>query len=179
MFARVFFTWIGPLLRLGAERPLQQHDINNTRHSLPHWGFISCEPAAAAFMRQRQARARDTRGAALAVPMYRAMRSTFWFGALLIGTQQVVLFFMPITLTHMLAFLDQPAAPNAQGWWLTLALFTLACLKTLLENHYFITMQRCGIRALATANDLIFRKAMRLSPHARGLYKTGKVLNLM
>ena len=42
-----------------------------------------------------------------------------------------------------------------------------------------ITMQRCGIRALATANDLIFRKAMRLSPDARGAYKTGKVLNLM
>ena len=55
----------------------------------------------------------------------------------------------------------------------------LTCCKTLLENHYYITMQRMGIRCLGILVRLIFKKSMQLAPSARASQKAGKILNLM
>jgi len=177
LVSRIFFAWIGPLLRVGASRPLEQHDIDSVQRQLPHWSFIACQPAAADFAKERAARSGS--GNALLWAMYRSLRRPFWLGALLISCQQVVLFLMPLTLARMLAFLDTPGAAAADGWWLTGELFLLGCCKTLLDNHYYITMQRCGIRCMAIATDAVFRKALRLSPAARAAIKSGKIVNLM
>eukprot|EP00937_MAST-01D_sp_MAST-1D-sp2_P004006 g4006.t1 len=107
------------------------------------------------------------------------MRPTFWRGAGLMAAQQITVFALPLVLAAMLEWLDDPVASEARGWGIALVLFALSCAKTMFDNHYFITMQKCGIRCLGAAVDAVFNKAMRLSPAARARLRSGKIVNLM
>ena len=64
-------------------------------------------------------------------------------------------------------FLESPDVPLSRGLLGCFLLFCAACTKTLLENHYFITCVRCGIRARAACVDVVYAKSLRLSAAAR------------
>ena len=80
----------------------------------------------------------------------------------------------PILLADILRFLENPDVPLSRGLLGCFLLFCAACTKTLLENHYFITCVRCGIRARAACVDVVYAKSLRLSAAARA----GKIVIL-
>lgn len=85
----------------------------------------------------------------------------------------------PLLLQRILIFLEDESAPLWEGVGYCCGLFAAACIKTLLENHYFITCVRCGLRARAVCIDLVFQKSLRLSTGLLAAHSSGKVVNLM
>jgi ABC-type multidrug transport system fused ATPase/permease subunit len=172
VLSSVFFAWVTPILELGFSRPLREADIAAARTALPHWKTLCCSNALSDFERQ----AHDQH---IMWSLYNCCRSGIWTGAVLVLGRLVILLILPLLLEQLLLFLNDSDRPAHHGWLIAFIMLVLSCGKTLLENHYYICMQRTGIRARAILVSLIFKKAMQLSPKARNGYRTGKILNLM
>ena len=193
VLASIFFTWVSenvfvrthfspdsyacchqvtPILQSGYRQPLTEPDIRRVRASLPYWQSLSCSNACSDFERQADQRR-------LMRSLYRCCRHGIWKGAALAFGRLVVLLVLPLLLEQLLLFLGQHHRPAQEGLLIAFAMLMLSCTKTLLENHYYIVMQRAGIRARGILVCLIFKKAMQLSPKARNSQPTGKILNLM
>eukprot|EP01051_Picozoa_sp_SAG22_P004638 SAG22_NODE_254_length_13588_cov_10.695678_6_plen_210_part_00 len=172
LLSRLFFLWNDSLIDTGYRRPLQQSDIWDCPFQL------STRAAAAGYAAACRPEDDTSPGKHyLLRRMYRANRREFWLSACFRGGQEVAQLCQPLLLAEILRFLDAPAG---QLWWGLLAatlLFAAAVSKTLLENHYFITCVRCGIRTRAAAVDLVYRKSLRLSSAARHSSSSGKIVS--
>jgi ABC-type multidrug transport system fused ATPase/permease subunit len=174
MLSQMLFLWNNALIQTGYRRPLQREDVWAIRTDM------STELAAGAFAATgAAAEAAAGRRWSLLRGVYIANRRDFWVSALYRAGQELAQLVQPLLLARILHFLEDEAAPLREGLGWSVALFCAACMKTLLENHYFITCVRCGIRARAVCIDLIFRKALRLSVVAKNEQSTGKIMNLM
>lgn len=171
--SHLFFRWVTPILDTGFRRPLQQADIDRIRETLPKWDFLACASASSEYEAVNSGSNHS-----LVWGLYRSCKREFWLAGAMCFARLIIILSLPICLERILSFLasDDPAP---DGWRLAALMLALTCCKTLLENHYFITMQRCGIRCLGIVVRLIFRKAMQLAPSARAAQKAGKILNLM
>jgi ABC-type multidrug transport system fused ATPase/permease subunit len=172
LLTHIFFVWVTPILELGYQRPLKQADIDSIRTNLPYWSNLGCANARADFDQQGDEQH-------LMWSLYICCKRGIWTAAALALGRLCVLLSLPLFLEQLLLFLSESSRPAHQGWLIAFIMLMLSCTKTLLENHYYICMQRAGIRARAILVSLIFKKAMELSPKARNSQPTGKILNLM
>ena len=78
----------------------------------------------------------------LLLGLYEANKREFWWSALYRLGQELAQLVQPLLLADILRFLGDPSVPVRRGVLSCTLLFCAACLKTLLENHYFITCMR-------------------------------------
>ena len=161
--SRALFLWNDALIRKGFERPLQKEDVwdinadmttEASAAGLAATGVLDAPPA-------------QRRNHYLLRGLYRANFRDFWISALYRLGQELAQLVQPILLADILRFLESPDVPLSRGLLGCFLLFCAACTKTLLENHYFITCVRCGIRARAACVDVVYAKSLRLSAAAR------------
>ena len=93
----------------------------------------------------------------LLLGLYEANKREFWWSALYRLGQELAQLVQPLLLADILRFLGDPSVPVRRGVLSCTLLFCAACLKTLLENHYFITCVRAGIRARAACIHLVYQ----------------------
>lgn len=115
----------------------------------------------------------------LLIGLFKANKSDFWWSALYRLGQELAQLVQPILLAEILRFLEDPTVPATRGFLSCTLLFCAACLKTLLENHYFITCVRAGIRARAACIHLVYTKSLRLTAASTAETSTGQIVNLM
>ena len=171
--SRAFFLWNDDLLKLGHRRPLQQQDVWDVREDMST--LASRESFTATNVLEREP---GQRGFLLRGFCRANQRDICVSGFYRLG-QEIAQLIQPLLLHHILVFLEEEQIPQWHGLIYCTALFVAACIKTLLENHYFITCVRCGLRGRAVCVDLVYQKALRLSSEARAAQSTGKIVNLM
>ena len=115
----------------------------------------------------------------LLIGLFKANKSDFWWSGLYRLGQELAQLVQPLLLADILRFLETPSIPVARGLLSCSLLFCAACIKTLLENHYFITCVRAGIRARAACIDLVYAKSLRLTAASTAESSTGQIVNLM
>lgn len=59
------------------------------------------------------------------------------------------------------------SAVDREGMFLALALYSVLCVKTVLENQYFDAIISIGATARGAISAAIFRKSLKLSPSGR------------
>ena len=171
LLSRALFLWNDELIRKGYERPLQREDVWDINHSLTT-ELSATELAATGVLEERT-------GRYLLRGLYRANLRDFWLSGLYRLGQELAQLVQPVLLADILRFLEDESVPLSRGLLSCVLLFAAACAKTLLENHYFITCVRAGIRSRAACVDLVYKKALRLSASARAESSTGQIVNLM
>ena len=92
----------------------------------------------------------------------------------------------PIILNLILQFLTDPTSltegEGDDSWYayfLVLVMFTMMCLKTIVENQYFFHMMRMGMRIRVAVMGLVYRKALRLTQEAKSHHTEGEIVNMM
>ena len=115
----------------------------------------------------------------LLIGLFKANARDFWLSALYRLGQELAQLVQPLLLAEILRFLEDQTVPVARGILSCMLLFCAACLKTLLENHYFITCVRAGIRARAACIHLVYAKSLRLTAGNVAESSTGQIVNLM
>ena len=58
-------------------------------------------------------------------------------------------------------------AVDREGMFIALALYSVLCVKTVLENQYFDAIISIGATARGAISAAIFRKSLKLSPSGR------------
>ena len=173
--SRALFLWNDALIRKGFERPLQKEDVWDINADMT----TEASAAGLAATGVLDAAPGQRRNHYLLRGLYRANFRDFWISALYRLGQELAQLVQPILLADILRFLENPDVPLSRGLLGCFLLFCAACTKTLLENHYFITCVRCGIRARAACVDVVYAKSLRLSAAARAEASTGQIVNLM
>lgn len=168
---RPFFHWVTPLVKQGAQRPLQDTDLLPLNRSEDTFSW------AKAFA--------ETLPAHLSArwPIF----ATLW--ALFKKDYAVVLAFalvnvlcalsVPLFIREVMAFLGDNSRPLAVGLAAAFALFTVGLAGNVVLHHLFHRTLKLGMRYRAALVVNIYRKSLRLSPAARRSSSTGEIVNLM
>jgi ATP-binding cassette, subfamily C (CFTR/MRP), member 1 len=175
--SQIFFSWLGPLLAVGASRPLEETDLGEL-------AFLdrASNPGRAleANLAREQALPHSDRS------MWRAYRRTFGSFMVLPAVCKLVGdilgFVQPLALAGIVRHVEvggkEEMGGLALGWWWAMAMFLAAVFQNVLLHQHHHWAIRAGMHARTATGAVVFRKALRLSSYSLRKAGTGEVLNL-
>jgi ATP-binding cassette, subfamily C (CFTR/MRP), member 1 len=171
---RFLFSWLDPLMALGARRPLQHDDLfqldpgnraATVGPALLHNWSLECQ--------------KPTQRPRLAV----ALAKTFWQpvarAALLKLAVDSLQFVLPLMIQRVLTFLQDPAAPRVQGLADAVVVASVGVAQSLLLRNYSFQCFQTGLRVRSAIGVAVYRKSLRLSSAARRRCTTAKITILL
>lgn len=170
-FAKLFFTWVQPLIDAGRRRPIGDADLfrfNATEDTK------SC---AHAFSETYKASA--TRRRPLLAALWAIHRPAFGMVSVLAAVNLVFVTLNPLVIREIVTALQSPTTRVSEGALLSCVLLGCVLVANLSVHHTFHASLKLGMRMRAGIVQAIYKKALRLTPEARHAASTGEVVNLM
>ncbi|XP_074103400.1 multidrug-Resistance like Protein 1 isoform X5 [Cotesia typhae] len=122
---------------------------------------------------------RKKKVASVIIPLYRIFGPTFFFGALLKLSQDIMTFISPQVLGLLINFINSKDEAQWKGYFYAVLLLLTAIFQTLVLSQYFNRMFIVGMRMRTALVAAIYRKALRMSNAARKESTVGEIVNLM
>ncbi|KAL7754318.1 hypothetical protein RI367_000299 [Sorochytrium milnesiophthora] len=115
--------------------------------------------------------------------LFRVYRTTWLLAGAARFTSDVAQAFSPLLLNLLLVYLGgddslRRTRPASYGYLLVLAMFALQLLSTILNNVFFVTAGKVGMRLRMGLAAALYRKTLRLSLAARKDLNVGKLNNI-
>ncbi|KAI1286762.1 Multidrug resistance-associated protein 1 [Halotydeus destructor] len=166
--SRLLFTWFDGLIKTGYKRPLvmsDMYDLSEEFNSVQvykkfckHWSY----PVQSTIL----------------IPLLK----TFWprlLGASLLKLFSTVLTFVsPSVLDYFLVWLANDE-PFWHGIFYAAIMFIAPFAQSLINSQYDYMMALSGMQMKTSVISALHRKALRMSPTAKGQFTTGQIVNLM
>ncbi|XP_042554225.1 multidrug resistance-associated protein 1 isoform X2 [Dipodomys spectabilis] len=111
--------------------------------------------------------------------LYKTFGPHFLMSFLFKALHDLMMFTGPEILKWLIAFINDPRAPDWQGYFYTALLFVSACLQTLLLHQYFHICFVSGMRIKTAVIGAVYRKALVITNAARKSSTVGEIVNLM
>ncbi|KAM4829793.1 multidrug resistance-associated protein 1 isoform 2-T2 [Thomomys bottae] len=111
--------------------------------------------------------------------LYKTFGPYFLMSFLFKALHDLMMFTGPEILKLLIAFMNDPQAPDWQGYFYTVLLFVSACLQTLLLHQYFHICFVSGMRIKTAVIGAVYRKALVITNAARKSSTVGEIVNLM
>jgi len=175
--SRLTFGWFTDLLRIGASKQLAQEDLGR-----PHpadEGLATYERMQALW--DAEVHAHGLKGAKLRRVVYRFVgRNNILFlgvcAYLSAGCQTL----MPVLVKRLLQWLEGTTTlGQAEKWLVVLAILVLPLIAAFIQAHVQHVSSRIGLHLYSAMTQILYRKSLRLSAHARNSASTGRLVNLM
>ncbi|KAI9002882.1 ATP-binding cassette transporter 1 [Hyaloraphidium curvatum] len=185
IWSRLFFAWLNPLMALGyskgflepADLPPLSHD--DQAHTLS-------KAFASAWEQELKLNGHD---ASLARASFRVVGWYFMSAAPFKFAQDCLGFLQPLLLRYLIEFARShaPGRPESRpepqpvmlGIVIASTMLVAAVVQSCVLHQYFQISFMTGFRLRVALFTQIYRKALRLSPTARGKSSVGEVVNLM
>jgi ABC-type multidrug transport system fused ATPase/permease subunit len=178
--SRIFFSWLSPLIRLGAQKILEDSDVPNIPVSL-----CSSETMArveASWSEELQKAASLGSNPSLIFALFKA----FWKPCILSVSYflmfLIVTFIQPYCVTKILQYVNTgsvDAFGMHSGIAVAIILGCLSVIGTITFNNGFYQMQRFGLLIRSGLIASIFNKSLKLSSQSRNAHPTGDIITLM
>ncbi|CCA66783.1 probable YCF1-Vacuolar ABC transporter responsible for vacuolar sequestration of glutathione-S-conjugates [Serendipita indica DSM 11827] len=175
IYSRWTFSWMNGLMRLGAQRPLEEEDV-----------YVLGAEDQADILAEKLERATENHKnlwSALAV----AYGATYGEAAFLKVIQDLLAFAQPQFLRMFLAYIARFSTSGngsiqgpsiAQGFVIVGAMFISAMTQTIVLHQYFDKCYRTGMRVRSGLVTLIYKKTLVLSNEERNKMPSGDTVNL-
>lgn len=170
LISKLFFSWQGPIMRVGYKRPLEQNDIWTVNPDRSVYKMSS--ELRGSFQR------RLTQGQKY--PLLRALNETykheFWLGGACQLISTIFQVMSPFTLRFLIEYAteayeahanDTPPPHIGRGLGLVFGVTTMQILQSLGTNHFIYRGMLCGGMARAALISLIYEKSMVVSGRAK------------
>ncbi|EQC27313.1 hypothetical protein SDRG_14934 [Saprolegnia diclina VS20] len=167
----LFFTWLSPLLALGATKTLDVDDL------YPIEAGHDATTVVERFLAAWAAQCACTSKPSLLRALFRAFGWRFFLAGLLRGIRATLLFTAPLVLKAMIAFLSDPSAPSSHGYVLVSIIFVSGVLQSLCIRQYTYLASEVGMCFRSALQAALYRKTLRIAPSADR--SSGQVTNLM
>ena len=173
-FGKITLSYLNPLLRLGATRPLTKMDLG---------GPSEQDKAANTFdsvKRIYDSMPEDKRSIMKA--LFRGFGKCKFFYALTLQFISVALGFIPVLILNDLVeyFQTEQAAKTTINPWLeVVALLLVPVLMTLLQAQSQVTMSHAAVYVRTAVSLLIYEKILKISSSGRAKTSTGAIVNMM
>jgi len=166
-----FFHWVGPLVRKGADTPLQGDDL------LELCASEESDAWAHAFSREHPSNAASRWP--VFVTLWRLFRTHYRVVFALAIINLVTILSVPLLIRQVIAFLAAPEKPLSDGLALASLLAVLCLVANLSVHHMWHRVLKLGMRMRAALVVNIYEKSLRLSPASRRESSSGEIVNLM
>ncbi|KAH0893798.1 hypothetical protein HID58_056227 [Brassica napus] len=169
--ARIFFSWLNPLMTLGSKRPLTEKDVWN----LDTWDRT--ETLMRSFQRSWEKELEKPKPWLLRA-LNNSLGGRFWWGGFWKIGNDCSQFVGPLLLNELLKSM-QLNEPAWIGYIYAISIFVGVMFGVLCEAQYFQNVMRVGYRLRSALIAAVFRKSLRLTNEGRKKFQTGKITNLM
>ncbi|CAD6208432.1 GSCOCT00003444001.2-RA-CDS [Cotesia congregata] len=196
--SKILFGWFDSLAWKGFKKPLTTSDLwsmnpeDTASEIVPkfnkYWtrNLKKCDNSQGTKASFRKASGqvdfnstRKKKVASVIIPLYRIFGPTFFFGALLKLSQDIMTFISPQVLGLLINFINSKDEAQWKGYFYSVLLLLTAILQTLVLSQYFNRMFIVGMRMRTALVAAIYRKALRMSNTARKESTVGEIVNLM
>ncbi|KAJ8758792.1 hypothetical protein K2173_000513 [Erythroxylum novogranatense] len=171
IISKIFFAWMGPLMKLGYKRPITDKDI---------WKLDTWDRTETLNNRFQKCWAEESQRPKpwLLRALNSSLGGRFWWGGFWKIGNDVSQFVGPLILNQLLKSM-QEGDPAWIGYIYAFSIFAGVFLGVLFEAQYFQNVMRVGFRLRSTLVAAVFRKSLRLTHEARRKFQSGKITNLM
>ncbi|KAL4146488.1 hypothetical protein PRNP1_012352 [Phytophthora ramorum] len=171
--SRVTFSWLGPLLTLGAQQPLQTEDL---------WGLEAEDDTERVTSSLRKALQAGENGQSLWIPIRKAFGFNMYVAGACKLTGDCFGFVGPICINALIKYVEDPKtawfASSHYGYVLSGTLFIASVLQTLcLHQHHHLVIRE-AIRVRSALTMLVYEKALTLSSQTKSTLGSGRILNM-
>ncbi|KAL0790594.1 hypothetical protein Bca101_006840 [Brassica carinata] len=180
--ARIFFSWLNPLMTLGSKRPLTEKDVWH----LDTWDRT--ETLMRSFQRSWEKELEKPKPWLLRA-LNNSLGGRFWWGGFWKIGNDCSQFVGPLLLNELLkvcfhshGFAEMSMQLNEPAWIgyiYAISIFVGVMFGVLCEAQYFQNVMRVGYRLRSALIAAVFRKSLRLTNEGRKKFQTGKITNLM
>uniref|UniRef100_A0AC34QBL2 Uncharacterized protein n=1 Tax=Panagrolaimus sp. JU765 TaxID=591449 RepID=A0AC34QBL2_9BILA len=202
--SQITFNWFTGLAITGYKRPLESDDLwdlnprDTSKHLLQKFqknyddhldtADISRDKRPSWFaVPENAAKSRNIQGRqiyiseppSIIMPLFKTFRWPFLAGAFYKLLFDLMQFVPPQVLKHLINFIENEDQPLWVGVGLSLFLFTVALVQSMILHQYFHNMFRLGMNIRSILTSVVYRKALFLSNKARKNRTVGEIVNLM
>ena len=174
-FSRLTFTWMTPILELGAQRPLVPEDLwklaeddraNVLNHNFRlYWNEEMAKPSIA--------------DRSLVRALRKAHALPFYHGGFFKLAHDLLIFLGPLWLNLLIRFVADPEEPAWVGYAICFALGLTNLTQTAVLHQYFKRCFSVGMNLRSSTIVAVYDKSLRLSIGARQASTHGAIVNLM
>ncbi|KAE9550241.1 hypothetical protein FO519_006539 [Halicephalobus sp. NKZ332] len=115
----------------------------------------------------------------LSAPLFKTFKWPFLAGTLYKLIFDLMQFISPQLLKHLINFVEDRTQPMWVGVGLSIIMFTVALVQSMILHQYFHNMFRLGMNIRSVLTSVVYRKALFLSNKARKNRTVGEIVNLM
>ncbi|SPQ99729.1 unnamed protein product (mitochondrion) [Plasmodiophora brassicae] len=168
LLSRLSFSWMNPIIRVGAKRPLQESDV---------WHLNGNDQTATLYpaFEQHWEHERAAPSPSLSRAVYKFIMRRFWLGGFFKVFNDAAQFTGPLFLNALIGWVANPDRKIPIGVLLAVAMFVFQMLGALGEAQFFQLVMRSGMNVKAVLVHSVFRKASRLSNSAKQKLSTGRI----
>lgn len=169
--ARLFTSWVRPLLRLGATRPIGSQDLFPLN---PEETAQRCAPLLERALHENRGRKSPVVSALIA-----NHKGIFWFSLMLAFAHLVTNLAAPFLLRMLLTLLADPLAAPREGMALAGAIIAASYVSWLMIHHCFLSSVKLSLRIRSGLVSAVYRKSLALTPAAQKDTSLGTIVNMM
>ncbi|KAK7303090.1 hypothetical protein RJT34_13989 [Clitoria ternatea] len=171
ILSKILFSWMGPIMKLGYERPLTERDV---------WKLDTWDRTETLLNRFQKCWDQESRKSKpwLLRALNASLGGRFWWGGFWKIGNDTSQFLGPVILNRLLVSM-QNDEPAWNGYLYAFSIFAGVVFGVLCEAQYFQNVMRVAFRLRSTMVAAVFRKSLRLTHEARKQFTVGKITNLM
>lgn len=173
LFSRLTFSWLNPLLRLGASKPLALDDIpplDSEDEALEAY-----ETFSKAWDNERKGKEKMTNLVAF------ALAKCYMKEMLLVGVyaflKTLAVSSFPLLLCAFIWYSNLERKDLGTGILLVGCLLLAKLVESLSQRHWYFDSRRYGMRMRSAVMAAVYRKQLKLSSMGRSKHSTGEVVN--
>ena len=170
------FSWMDPLITLGASRPLELEDVYPLR--LPFHASVVLGRFMDGWAQHKDAKHSVFKS------LQSAFGAEFWCGGVFLLLSNAGQYVSPLLLRELIRLVGSGddgtfATSSEAGYLLGAGMFASIVFTSVMENAYFDTVIKAGAKGRAALTAAIYDKALRLSNDERNARSLGQISNLM
>ena len=177
VFSILTFSWMTPMMKYGYKEYLTQDDLWNLRGR-------DTTKVTGHILEVTWADELDKKHPSLWVALFRGFGGPYFRGTVIKTLSDTLSFVQPQLLRLLISFVDSyrrgnEPQPVIRGAAISLAMFAVSVLQTVLLHQYFQRAFETGMRVKSSLTSMIYAKSMKLSNEGRASKSTGDIVNYM
>ncbi|KAL3531179.1 hypothetical protein ACH5RR_010501 [Cinchona calisaya] len=174
IFSLATFSWLNPLLSVGAKRPLELRDIpllTQKDRSKTNYKLLNSN--------WERLKAENPKQPSLAWAILRSFWKEAACNGIFAGLNTLVSYVGPYLISYFVDYLAGGEAFPHEGYILTAIFFVAKLVETLTTRQWYLGVDILGMHVRSALTAMVYRKGLKLSSSAKQSYTSGEIVNYM
>lgn len=175
LFSIITLSWMNPLLRVGAKRPLEMDDIPKlakTDRAKTSYKIVMSEL-------EKMKSENPCRQPNLVLVILQSFKREVALNAVFVLLSTLSTYVGPYLISYFVAYLSGETLFQYEGYVLALIFLLSKVSETLFTRQWYVRVDVMGMHVKSALTAMVYRKGLRLAVTARQKHTSGEIVNYM